>query len=236
MLGADPLWATLLDSYDDGDWVALVLEDVEGQYPDLSDDATMERLAAEAERLSETLAARVPDPPEPDPFSGGLGDLRERFETWAASFDHLDEVPDELLPAWVRAEAPAFQREVAALAGFEAPRLVHWDIRTDNLLQRPSGEIVFLDWGGTSVGPAWTDPLLARLERVEQPWFDASLASSPALRAAGDDAVTTWLVGFGTFLAHRAATAVDVNLPTLNAFRIAESRRTLVAAARRLGR
>ena len=236
MLGADPLWATLLDSYDDGDWVALVLEDVEGQYPDLSDDATMERLTAEAERLSETLAARVPHLPEPDPFAGGLGDLRERFQTWAESFDRLDEVPDDVLPGWVRADATAFRREVAALANFEAPRLVHWDIRTDNLLQRPSGDLVFLDWGGASVGPAWADPLLARLERVELEWFDTSLASSPALRAAGDDAVTTWLVGFGTFLAHRAATAVDVNLPTLNAFRVAESRRTLVAAARRLGR
>ena len=85
------------------------------------------------------------------------------------------------------------------------------------------------------MGPTWVDPLLARLERVEQPWFDAALATSPALVAAGDLAVDAWLVGFATFLAWRAHTVVDVNLPTLNDFRISESRRMLVGAERRLG-
>lgn len=112
---------------------------------------------------------------------------------------------------------------------------MHWDIRDDNLLVRPTGEIVFLDWGAAGVGADWLDPLLARLERVESPWFDASLATSPALARAGDDAVTAWLAGFGTFLAWRAVTAVDVNLPTIGEFRRRESRRFLGAAARRLG-
>jgi hypothetical protein len=53
--------------------------------------------------------------------------------------------------------------------------------------------------------------------------------------AAGDATVDAWLVGFGVFLAHRAQTARDVNLPTLRAFRVAESARALGAAARRLG-
>ncbi len=57
------------------------------------------------------------------------------------------------------------------------------------------------------MGPGWVDPLLARLERVEDPWFDASLASSPELAAAGDLAVDAWLVGFATALALRAHTA-----------------------------
>ena len=48
-------------------------------------------------------------------------------------------------------------------------------------------------------------------------------------------AVDAWLVGFATFLAWRAHTAVDVNLPTLNDFRIGVSRRLMVGAERRLG-
>ncbi len=51
---------------------------------------------------------------------------------------------------------------------------------------------------------------------------------------AGDAAVTAWLAGFGTFLAWRAHTAVDVNLPMLGEFRRRESERLLAAAARRL--
>jgi hypothetical protein len=61
------------------------------------------------------------------------------------------------------------------------------------------------------------------------------LASSPALAAAGDVAVDAWLVGFATVLAWRAHTAVDVNLPTLNDFRISLSQRMMVGAERRLG-
>ena len=88
----------------------------------------------------------------------------------------------------------------------------------------------------TARGPAWVDPLLARLERVEDPWFDASTAASPALRRAGDEAVTAFLAGFGAHLAVRSVVAVDVNLPTLKDFRMRESRRMLGAVARRTGR
>ena len=101
----------------------------------------------------------------------------------------------------------------------------------------PSGTgIVFVDWGTAARGPAWADPLLARLERVDEEWFDDSIAASPALREAGDDAVTAFLAGFGAHLAVRSVVAVDVNLPTLNDFRVRESRSMLEAVARRSGR
>jgi hypothetical protein len=232
LIGDHELWARMLASWDDGDWVAIVLEDVEGRHPDLADDSTMDLLLAETERFGQVLATRVPDPPAPS--VGGIGDLHAAFRIWADAVGRVDEIPDALLPAWVRRVAPRWESRVRALADCDV-QLVHWDIRNDNLLQRPNGQLVFLDWGAASLGPAWVDPLLARLERVESPWFDASLASSPALRAAGDEAVNAWLVGFGIFLAWRAHTVVDVNLPTMQAFRLQESGRMLRAAGRRLG-
>lgn len=235
VIGSHPLWADLLASDDDGDWVTLLLEDVEGAHPDLRDDATMARLLVTTEELTRVVSARMTAaPPAPGGGAAGLRDLRERFSTWAAAFDHVDAVPTDLLPRWVVADAGAWQARVLALRDHPAKALVHWDVRDDNLLQRPSGDLVFVDWGQCGIGPDWLDPLLARLERVESPWFDDSLLSSPALVRAGDAAVTAWLVGFGTFLAWRAVTAVDVNLPTLGEFRRRESARTLAAAARRL--
>jgi hypothetical protein len=234
LIGSHELWADLVASYDDGTWVAILLEDVEGTHPDLGDDATMDELLRQTERLGTVLAERVPDPPAPDPEHGGLGDLRRGFHDFADAVARSDEVPEELLPAWVRGDTATWEPLVRGLAEHEV-RLAHWDIRNDNLLERPTRELVFVDWGAASLGPAWIDPLLARLERVEDPWFDAALASSPALVAAGDLAVDAWLVGFASFLAWRAHTAVDVNLPTLNDFRVSESRRLLVGAARRLG-
>jgi hypothetical protein len=240
LIGDHPLWAGLRASYDDGERVALLLEDVEGQHPDLSDDLAMERLLAATDELGAVLRSRV-DVEDVRPLVGsvlvapGLTDLPAVLRNWLPAFDELADLPDAPVPAWVRDNATGWQARTAALAEAPSDTLVHWDIRIDNLLQRPSGEIVFLDWGAAGVGRAWLDPLLARLERVHLPWFDRSLASSPELAALGDDAVTTWLVGIGTHLAVRAVTAVQVNLPTLADFRRQESARFLAAAARRLG-
>ena len=234
LVGSHELWASKLASYDDGGWVAVMLEDVDGEHPDLHDDATMDLLLRETERFGQLLEERVPDPPAPDPENGGLGDLRRQFHGWADAVGRAGDIPAELLPDWVRHDTATWEPLVRGLADHEV-RLVNFDIRSDNLLERPSGELVFLDWGGASLGPDWVDPLLARLERIDDPWFDASLASSPALAAAGDVAVDAWLVGFATVLAWRAHTAVDVNLPTLNDFRISLSQRMMVGAERRLG-
>ena len=241
LLGSHPLWADLLASYDDGAWVALLLEDVEGHHPDLGDDATMARLLDATDELGRVLHERVPRPPAPVPGDGhplyrdGLTDLRAVFVGWTSGLDHATEVPPDLMPRWVLERAEDLRPGVEALAAQPMDRLVHYDNRNDNLLVRGDGSNVFLDWGGCGVGPDWLDPVLARVERVHLPWFDESLAASPSIARAGDAVVTSMLVGVGAHLAHRAHTAVDVGLPALSAFRRQESARYLAAAARRLG-
>lgn len=245
LLGSHPLWADLLASYDDGAWVALLLEDVEGRHPDLADDAEMAALLEATDELGRVMRARVPSPgtvPAPTVaasdghplYAPGLVDLRAVFAAWVGGLDRAAEVSPDLMPRWVVEHAEALRPGVVALAGLPMDRLVHHDIRNDNVLVRPSGDIVFLDWGACGIGPAWLDPMLARVERVHLPWFDASLAASPAL-AGHDDEVTWALVGVGANLALRADTVDDVGLPGLRAFRRQESARFLDAAARRLG-
>lgn len=196
----------------------------------------MRRLLEATDELSSTLrersggaagkgAAATLDP--------GLTSKRHIFGQFAAALDTVSAHPEAPVPAWVRADAPTWAAKVRALSDEPTTTLVHHDIRIDNLLQRPTGEIVFLDWGAAGVGPDWLDPLLARLERVDQAWFDSSLASSAPLARLGDEAVTTWLVGIGTHLAVRSVAAVDINLPTLQEFRRTESARFMGAAARR---
>ncbi|MFE6646922.1 phosphotransferase [Nocardioides sp. NPDC057772] len=167
-------------------------------------------------------------------YDPGLTGQRHIFNQFASSLDELTDIPDAPVPTWVRNEAGTWAERLRLMSDQPMSTLVHDDIRIDNLLQRPTGEIVFLDWGAAGIGPDWLDPLLARLERVDQDWFDTSLTSSAALARIGDEAVTSWLVGIGTHLAVRTVTAVDVNLPTLQEFRRTESARFLSAAARRL--
>ncbi|OIJ25479.1 hypothetical protein UG56_017940 [Nocardioides luteus] len=236
LIGDHPLWARLQASYDDGDWVALVLEDVDGRHPDLADDSVMARLLEATDELGVVIGDRTADGVEGagGTLDPGLTDQRSIFHQFATSLDTLADHPGAPVPAWVRADAPAWAARMRALSEEPMSTLVHYDIRIDNLLQRQNGDIVFLDWGAAGVGPDWLDPLLARLERVDQDWFDTSLASSAALARVGDEAVTTWLVGIGTHIAVRTVTAVDVNLPTLQEFRRTESARFLGAAARRV--
>lgn len=230
-LGEHALWARLLASYDDGEWVALLIEDVEGRHPCFSRPAELDAVLRGVDRLSEVLQERDL------PASVPLVELSQRFRLWADTLSSLSQAPPEApVPPWVHGQAPGWAARLLRLAEQPASHVAHWDIRVDNLLLRPGGQVVFLDWGMAARGPAWADPLLARLERVEDPWFDASIPHSPALSEAGDEVVTAFLAGFGTHLAVRSVVAVDVNLPTLNDFRLRESRRILGAVARRTGR
>lgn len=237
LIGDDPLWASLLASYDEDGWVALLLEDVPGGHPDLSDDAQMDDLL----RATDRLVTRLAGTPVPagamasDIARPGLIDARARFRAWAESAEHLDEIPDDLLPGTLRDRPDRLRELVAPLAEGGHSQLLHWDVRVDNLLRPAERRIVFVDWGAAAMGPPWVDPLLARLERVHDPWFDASIAGSPVLADLGDEVVTGWLVAFGLHLARRSTTrSADIGLPTLNQFRRTEARRLLAAAARRL--
>lgn len=230
-LGEHPLWASLRASYDDGAWVALLIEDVEGRHPDFTDPDELAAVLTGTDRLSAVLRNRDV------PTTVDLVDVAHVFGKWADSLGALADAPDGVpVPQWLRADPHGWAEVLREQARGPMPHVAHWDIRIDNMLRRPGGEIVFLDWGVAARGPAWADPLLARLERVEEPWFDDSLAASPALAEAGDEAVTAFLAGFASHMAMRSVVAVDVNLPTLNDFRIRESRRMLEAVARRTGR
>ncbi len=230
-IGQHELWARLLASYDDGAWVALLIEDVEGRHPDFTEAAELEAVLDGTDRLSAVLQGLDV------PASVDLVDLGFVLRKWAHTLDTLSDAPAATpVPAWLRPDPYGWAEVLRAHADRPMAHVAHWDIRVDNLLRRPDGSIVFVDWGAAARGPAWADPLLARLERVDQPWFDASLASSAALVELGDDAVTAFLAGFGAHLAVRSVVAVDVNLPTLNDFRIRESRRMLEAVSRRTSR
>jgi Phosphotransferase enzyme family len=239
LIGADPLWASLRASYDDDDgWVALLLEDVAGGHPDLAGDGQMTDLLDATDALVARLATvDAPEATAREIGQPGLLDARARFRVWQEAVERVDELPDDLVPRVLRGRAGALRDLATDLAEGGSDQLLHCDIRVDNLLSPGPGRIVFVDWGAAAVGPAWVDPLLARLERVDSAWFDESTRLSPALREVGEDRVTGWLVAFGAHLAWQSTRQrADVGLPTLNEFRRTEARRFLGAAARRLGR
>lgn len=227
-LGANPMWPGLLAAYDEPDgWVALLLDDVPGRHPDLSQASDIVLVLAGTDRLVEQLSGRA----------AGLG-----ISTYARSFTRYDELwpavphlPSDAFPSWARERAHEFRdRQPGLMAAAEGDAVIHNDIRNDNLIVRDDGSLAFVDWGIARTGASWVDPLVARLEWVERPEFDDLVHQSPPLARLGDEHITTFLFTFGAWLGYRTTVAVDTGLPTLNQFRKLESTRLLEGARRRL--
>jgi aminoglycoside phosphotransferase (APT) family kinase protein len=225
--------ATLRASYDDGRWVALLLDDVEGEHPDLDDDTDM---AAVRAALVAQAAELTPDPvalPGPD-----LAASAARWHRRVARA--LDEDPSHF-PGWFVAERDAVLARLASLPGRLPPESwVHLDVRDDNLLVRPDGSAVVVDWGMSRSGPSWIDQVLLAAHRVDRRDFDdqvagiAAYGESAARGASLQDDVTDLLLALGASLAALRDRPMP-GLPGIDEFRRREQARLLEGARRRLG-
>jgi len=202
----------LLGTYDDGDWVALILEDIDGRHPrtpwvDDELDATVTALRELAVTLTPSPvpdARRAAESLGPD-FAGWshlAADPPADLDPWAAA--HLDEL---------RAAAA---RGLAALAAGDT--LTHCDIRADNLLVRPDGRIAIVDWPWGCTGPAWLDTVLLAINVIVHGGAADRVLAGVDPRHAAD--VITGIAGY--FL-HTSRLADPPGLPTVRAFQRAQA-------------
>jgi aminoglycoside phosphotransferase len=224
-----PWTPRLLAAYDDGDWVALLLEDIEGREP------AHPWNAADTDRVFSALtdlAAALTPTPWPDArlleegglFRGGWQRLQEStppdLDPWAV--DHLEEFV-------------ALQRHAVSTVAGET--LVHWDIRADNILLTDD-RVVFVDWAWAARGAAWTDVAVAALDLVisgSEVDADELLARHPLTSGVPADDVTALIVTVGGALTERAGAPPPPGLPTIRAYQRIVSAALLGWIRRRLG-
>jgi aminoglycoside phosphotransferase (APT) family kinase protein len=201
----------LLGTHDDGEWVALVFEDVEGRHP--RTPWLRDELEAVVATLRELAAALTPAPPLDVPAAAET--LRSDFAGWHRVA--TDPPPD--LDPWAAAHLAelraAADRGLAAIG--TGRTLVHCDIRADNLLVRPDGTIAIVDWPWACTGPAWLDAVLLGLNVLVH-------GGDPAPAFAGvDPAVCTdVLAGFTGYFADVGRRRDPPGLPTVRAFQRAQ--------------
>jgi Ser/Thr protein kinase RdoA (MazF antagonist) len=144
----------MLGGFDDGDWVVLVLEDIDGAQP--RTPWVESEIEAAVTGLRELAAALTPAP------LTGLPRAAEQFAYDFAGWDKVAADPPADLDPWAAAHLPqlrsAATRGLAAIQTGET--LVHCDIRADNILIGADGRMIFVDWPWGCVGPAWLDRLL----------------------------------------------------------------------------
>jgi aminoglycoside phosphotransferase len=202
----------LLGSYDDGDWVALVVDDVDGNAP--AEPWRPAELARVVDAMAGLADRLTPSPIAVRPITV----LDEKaFRGWRTL------AADPAAAAPLGPAVSARLDELAAIeedwtAAAEGHSLVHGDLRADNILLTPH-EVVFVDWPHARIGAAWLDLLFllpsaaATGTDPEEVW-----AAYPPAQAADPDAVTAVLVALTGFFLHQSVLPPPSNVERVRQF------------------
>jgi aminoglycoside phosphotransferase (APT) family kinase protein len=204
----------LLWTFTSGDWVVLGIEDVEGRSPTLP--WRRDTLARAVEAVRAMAGPLTPAP-------AGFPSLPE-FTGWRTL---AADPPGDLGP-W---EARHLDRLAALEESWPAcaagDTLLHFDLRSDNLLVDESGAVHVVDWAHACTGAAWVD--LALLVAEAPSYGDEILESAGA--PAKD--VDVFLCAFAGLLAERCRRPAPPGLPTIRAFQRAHARSLIGWLSRR---
>lgn len=223
----------LLGMHDDGEWVALVYEDVEGRHP------TMPWRMDELEHVVDSLG-RLHESLTPCPVAdvGRAVDDEDNVAEFA-SWSLLRETMPPGLDDWTRAHVD----ELATLesgwrTAADGDTLLHLDLRADNLLIRPGGDVVFVDWPWGARGAPLLDVVAFAPSVAMQggPDVDWLVARHPMTRGADPQAVNALLAAIAGMFTYRALQPPPPGLPTLRAFQDAQGRSARRMLAARLGK
>lgn len=223
----------LLSTYDDGDWVALFLDEVKGHTPRLPwNSRQLNRVVRAIESLAELLT--------PAPFSAPT--IRQRYRAAFRRWHELAEAHrrgiDSLadLDPWARSHLQELvQLEERFPLAAEGTTLLHFDLRADNILVTQN-RIFFVDWPWACIGAEWVDlvgflPSVA-MQRGPPPWtiFDRS----PLARDAKADDVNSVLAAVTGLLLGNARKPPPPGLSTLRPFQRAQGVESLAWLRHRL--
>jgi aminoglycoside phosphotransferase (APT) family kinase protein len=224
----------LLSVYDDGEWVALFLRELDGHTPHLPWQASeFRRVLSAIESLADSL---TPAPFPAMTFGERHAKLFTRWQEMASAARHrTDDLAD--LDPWARRRLPGLikleKRLPAASAG---DTLLHSDLRADNILITKD-RVFFADWPSACIGAKWVDlvfflPSVA-MQGGPPPWevFDQS-AMAQGARAEDVNSVLAALTGF---LLGDARKPPPPGLSTLRPFQHAQGVEALAWLKHRMG-
>lgn len=176
------------------DWQVLVLEAIDGHLPGMPwTEPDAEAAHAACLELAELDSSSVDELTDTSLAADVGGD-----PTALACLDELASGARPW-PSGIPPLPPGPARELARLGGLAAralvgDRLVHSDLRPDNMLVTPGGRARLVDWNWVTRGPAWCD-WVGLLPVMAHHGLDVEhrMARSPLLEGVDDDAVDAFL-------------------------------------------
>lgn len=215
---------TLLGSYIADDWVALILDDIEGRHPGESLDGS--DIVPVLDALATLSVVKESD-------ARDLPRASDELIAEAAGWSQLQEdlVIGEL-PEWVQ---DSFNRLRAAsdevACAVEGDYLLHLDCRADNVLIDSVGKAWIIDWPWAGIGARWVDGLTYLLDarlRGEAVNADALLQNHPLFEGVSAGSIDSVLAAITGGFFNKARRPAPPNMPTLRDF---QKREALAGAA-----
>lgn len=212
-LPTHPNLPLLLDVYDDGDWVALLIEDLPGVVPDVPWSADNLRRASEVLSevrpvLDEVASDWVPLATESAPiFTDG----------WKLLADRLDQVD----PWWAMHHDQLAAYAERAVSVIDGDALLHWDVRADNLIFGADRDVL-IDWGQVRRGADWMDHALLAMDCAMSGGVVSAatcFAQEPALAERDPSELTSLMAAAAMTFAARSMEEPPPGLPTIPATR-----------------
>jgi hypothetical protein len=210
-LPRDPVRADLLNWYDDGAWVALLLEDIDGHCPTLPwRQADLDRVVAALVDLART---HTPNPwADAPPIGDRLGPM---FGGWAQLAENG---AADLAPWQQRRLSELVELSEWAATAADGISCVHLDTRSDNILLSDD-RVVLVDWNWCVSGAPWFDTLCLALEVCATGGDpEALLAASPLTRSLDPMVITGVMAGLAGMFERRRREPPPVGLPRIRTF------------------
>jgi aminoglycoside phosphotransferase (APT) family kinase protein len=219
---------SLIDSYDEDGWVALILTDVAGRIP--AQPWRRDELAEAIDALSELHERLTPSPVADAPNVVDL--YRDVFGGWRRMAEG-DTVPPEDFRSRVDRLAELESAWPAAATG---TTLLHGDLRADNMLLTDRG-VVLVDWPWAAVGAPWFDVIAFAPSAVMHGAGDPEWLLARSRDAVGvpEDAVTAVIAAVAGYFTEQATKPAPPGLPGLRAFQAAQGDAARAWLATRLG-
>lgn len=224
----------LLWDYDDGSWVVLALEYIDGWAPSLPwRGSQLSRLLTAIGRLAEDLT------PSPVDVPSAPNKMKNSFQCWHELANAGSVAISRLAEAspWaadnIEGLAELETRSMEATAG---QTLVHGDIRADNVLFTAQ-RVVFVDWPHACTGAAWLDLLLLLPSVAMQggPGPAEIFDAHPLGRRAPSGDATAALCALAGYFLWNSVLPAPPGLPTLRAFQRAQGLQAVAWLEQRLG-
>ncbi|MCU1388425.1 MAG: Phosphotransferase enzyme family protein [Ilumatobacteraceae bacterium] len=219
-LGSEGLAPRLLGVVDDGEWVALVIEHIDGRMPTAPLSPTdVDALLDVIEQLG------VAGTPNPVPGLAPVGSAevadgqQSPWQLLASEADAID-----LLDPWARRHLVRLvDLESSWVDAARGTTLVHGDLRADNVIIGAHRTRI-VDWPSASVGAEWIDlvGLLPALHLNGGPTPTDTWSKSPIGRRAPADGVDAYLCFIAGYFTRQALRPPPPNVPALRPFQHAQ--------------